>query len=70
MFKIRRLGHVAISVPNIEETVAFYENIVGLEVSDRSDGAVFLRCNAEHHCLAIYPGEKRQLAPSGAGGPG
>ena len=61
MFKIRRLGHVAISVPNIEETVAFYENIVGLEVSDRSDGAVFLRCNAEHHCLAIYPGEKRQL---------
>ena len=61
MFKIRRLGHVAISVPNIEETVAFYENIVGLEVSDRSEGAVFLRCNAEHHCLAIYPGEKRQL---------
>ncbi len=60
-FRITRLGHVAITVPNVEETVAFYESIVGLEVSDRSDGAVFLRCNAEHHCLAIYPGEIRKL---------
>ena len=43
MINIKRMGHVAITVPNVEETVAFYEQIVGLEVSERSDGAVFLR---------------------------
>ena len=48
-------------MPNVEETVAFYESIVGLEVSERSDGAVFLRCDEEHHCLAVYPGEEREL---------
>ncbi|WP_143301257.1 DUF6081 family protein [Candidatus Entotheonella palauensis] len=61
MFKIKRLGHVAITVPNVEEAAAFYENIVGLEISDRIDGAVFLRCNAEHHCLGIYPGATKGL---------
>lgn len=74
MFRIKRLGHVAITVPNVEETAAFYENIVGLDripstssgtqgvpASGRGDGAVFLRCNTEHHCLAIYPGETREM---------
>ena len=61
MINIKRMGHAAITVPNVEETVAFYERIVGLEVSERSDGAVFMRCNAEHHCLAIYPGAERAL---------
>jgi len=61
MINIKRIGHVAITVPNVGETVDFYEQIVGLEVSERGGGAVFLRCNAEHHCLAIYPGEERKL---------
>ncbi len=61
MINIKQIGHAAITVPNVEETVAFYEKIVGLEVSERSDGAVFLRCDEEHHCLAVYPGEKREL---------
>ena len=61
MINIKQIGHVGITVPNVEETVDFYERIVGLEVSERSDGAVFLRCDEEHHCLAVYPGEEREL---------
>ncbi len=61
MTHIKRLGHVGITVPDVERVAAFYENIVGLEISDRADGAVFLRCNNEHHCLGLYPGPQRGL---------
>ena len=61
MFRINRIGHVAIAVPNVEEAVSFYENIIGLQVSERAGGAVFLRCNEDHHCLGLYPGETRAL---------
>ncbi len=58
MVDIKTSTHVAISVPNVEETAEFYEKIVGLETTERIDGAVFLRCNRDHHCLAIYPGKR------------
>ena len=53
---IKRLGQVGMTVPDVERVAAFYEEIVGLEISDRADGAIFLRCDAEHHCLGLYPG--------------
>ena len=58
MIRVRNFTHVGITVPNVEETVEFYEKIVGLETSGRDDGAAFLRCNRNHHCLSIYPGER------------
>ena len=61
IIRIKRLGHVGITVPSVEEAAAFYENIVGLEISDRADGAVFLHCNQQHHCLGLYPGPARGL---------
>ena len=56
MMHIKRLGQVGMTVPDVERVAAFYEEIVGLEISDRADGAIFLRCDAEHHCLGLYPG--------------
>jgi len=61
MIQVKRLGQVGMTVPDVQRVAAFYENIVGLEVSDRAEGAVFLRCNQEHHCLALYPGAPRGL---------
>ena len=61
MINIKRLGHVAFTVSDVEETAAFYEKLLGMEISDRAGEAVFLRCNNEHHCLALYPGEKRGM---------
>ena len=64
MKKIKRISHVGLTVPDVEANVDFYENIVGLEISARVDGAAFLRCNEDHHCLALYPGETRGLPVS------
>ncbi len=60
MPKVTSLGHVGFYVRDIERSVAFYRDILGLPVSDRSPwGAVFMTAQdrlAEHHELLLAPG--------------
>ena len=60
MPKVTSLGHVGLYVRDIERSVAFYRDILGLKVSDRSPrGAVFMTAQdrlAEHHELLLAPG--------------
>jgi catechol 2,3-dioxygenase-like lactoylglutathione lyase family enzyme len=49
----RKLGHVVLWTPRIEAMEKFYAAI-GLRVTDRTAmGMSFLRCNADHHSLAL-----------------
>ena len=60
MPKVTSLGHMGFYVRDIERSVAFYRDILGLKVSDRSPrGAVFMTAQdrlAEHHELYLAPG--------------
>ena len=60
MPKVTSLGHVGVYVRDIERSVAFYRDILGLKVSDRSPrGAVFMTAQdrlAEHHEILLAPG--------------
>ncbi|HLN86444.1 MAG TPA: VOC family protein [Candidatus Limnocylindrales bacterium] len=60
MPKVTSLGHIGFYVRDIERSVAFYRDILGLKVSDRSPrGAVFMTAQdrlAEHHELYLAPG--------------
>src|SRR5690606_35723108 len=56
--RIRRLGHIALTTPDLDRAETFYRQIVGLEVSDREDGAVYLKCNDLHHSLILYQGDR------------
>jgi len=61
-FQLRKLGHVVLNVTDLEAAVRFYTGVLGLEVSDRypdamvPGGMVFLRCNADHHGVALVGG--------------
>lgn len=49
-----KLGHLVLKVRDVQQSVAFYTEIVGLEVSDWIDGhMVFLRAGVDHHDLAL-----------------
>lgn len=49
-----RLGHLVLKVRDIDRSLAFYTQVVGLEVSDWIDhNMVFLRAGADHHDLAL-----------------
>ena len=60
MAKVNSLGHVGVYVRDIERSVAFYRDILGLQVSDRSPrGGVFMTAQdraVEHHELLLAPG--------------
>jgi len=62
-FRYRRLGYAALNVTNLSRSLAFYRDLVGLEVSDSDDTHAALRCGSDHHnlllCKAGEPGLKR-----------
>ena len=68
-FQLRKLGHVVLNVTDIERSVRFYTEVLGLAISDRypdsmvPGGMVFMRCNADHHGVALVGGA-RQSDPS------
>jgi catechol 2,3-dioxygenase-like lactoylglutathione lyase family enzyme len=57
-----RLGHLGIAVRDMDRMVEFYRTVLDMQVSDRMtypEGAalaegVWLRCNADHHALALF----------------
>lgn len=63
-FRIGKLGHVVLNVSDIERSVAFYTQVLGFSVSDVyppdmvPGGMVFMRCNADHHGVALVGGGK------------
>ena len=67
-FAIGKLGHVVLKVRDLSRSVAFYTGVLGFRVSDvypetmMKGGMVFLRCNADHHCLALVGGMEGDAA--------
>ena len=61
-FQLRKIGHVVLNVSDLEAAVRFYTAVLGLQVSDRypetmvPGGMVFLRCNTDHHGVALVGG--------------
>jgi catechol 2,3-dioxygenase-like lactoylglutathione lyase family enzyme len=61
-FQLRKLGHVVLNVTDLDAAVRFYTELLGLTVSDRypdsmvPGGMIFMRCNADHHGVALVGG--------------
>ena len=69
-FQLRKIGHVVLNVVDLEASVRFYTEVLGLEVSDRypdsmvPGGMVFLRCNTDHHGVALVGGAAKTATTS------
>ncbi len=47
------LGHVVYHVENIERSLTFYRDVLGMKISDFIRNLVFFHCNPRHHTLAL-----------------
>ncbi len=58
-FRLRRLAHVAFTTPDPAAQAEFYVECAGLDAAARDGrGNVYLRTNSDHHCLALFPGDR------------
>jgi catechol 2,3-dioxygenase-like lactoylglutathione lyase family enzyme len=58
-FKIVRLGPVYLFAEDLEAALKFYRDTMGFTLTEevlwQSHRCLFLRCNTEHHSLALFP---------------
>ena len=58
-FSIGKIGHVVFNVRDVERSARFYTEVLGFRISDVypeemvPGGMVFLRCNPDHHGVAL-----------------
>lgn len=63
-FSIKKIGHVVLMVEDLERSLAFYTQVLGFRVSDvypdtmMPGKMVFMRCNEDHHGIALVGGGK------------
>jgi catechol 2,3-dioxygenase len=54
---IKRLGHIGLSVADLEASIRFYTDVLGLEVHERREKDAFFRIGADDVLALIqYPG--------------
>lgn len=60
---VSRFGYASINVTNIDKVEKHYTDVVGLRVTDRHAGRIYLQGmeNQDHHCLILNPSDRACL---------
>ncbi|WP_138416323.1 VOC family protein [Aquibacillus sediminis] len=58
--EIAKLGHIALVTSDMEKSLRFFKEVIGLEVTEEVAGTVYLRAwgDFEHHTLSLTPGSE------------
>ena len=66
-----QIGRVHLKVADLDRAVAFYEGVLGFEITQRMPGAVFLGAGGYHHHIGLHTWESAggSPPPAGASGP-
>lgn len=60
--RARKFGHITLNVRDLKAAERFYCGVLGFRVSDRmEDKALWLRCNPDHHGLALIEAPQAKL---------
>nr|WP_295969703.1 VOC family protein [uncultured Bacillus sp.] len=61
MIRYKKLGYVVLSVTNLNKSIDFYENTVGMQFVERENETAYLRSSHDHHNLILQQGEEAGL---------
>ena len=62
MINVRRLAHATLTTPDIERQIAYYTEVVGLTLVERSKDRAYLACKLGLEAIALEPGRGNALA--------
>lgn len=54
---VSKFGFFEVRTPEVERLANYYEQALGLAVTERSDSVVYLTTGSAHHCVVIAEGE-------------
>ena len=57
----RKISHVVLNTSDALTVEAFYTQMLGFKLVDRSRRITFLNCNSDHHSVALVPGSHTSL---------
>ena len=60
-FRYRKLGYAALTVTDLDRSVRFYRDLVGLSLVDQSADTAWLRCSRDPHTLVLTQGPQAGL---------
>ena len=63
-----KFAHFVLRTRNLEESIAWYQTVVGMEVVHRNDFIAFLTYDGEHHRIALVKTPVATPAPPGSAG--
>lgn len=65
--EVAKLGYVALESSNIEASVHFFEQVIGLELTEKVNNSYYFRAwgDFQHHTLSITPGENGKVTHIG-----
>ncbi len=58
-----RIGHVHLKVADIERALGFWRDVLGFEITQQREGAVFLSAGGYHHHIALNTWESKGGSP-------
>ena len=53
-FRYRRLGYAALCVTELDRSIHFYRDLLGLDLVEQTNDTAFLRCSRDHHNLVLH----------------
>ena len=62
MIGVRRIGHAGFTTPDVNRQVAYYTDIMGLTLVDKTPQAAYLASTLDHHSVVIRHGEAPQCS--------
>ncbi len=79
--RIQKMGHIGITVRDLDRSIAFYTEMLGLRLTERFEyppeqvghgvtvsAGAFVRCDATHHCISIFKFKEGVLPPDAPDG--
>ena len=62
--KIKKIGHVVLTVSDIERSTKFWTDVMGFKFSDRNEGGMmFFRNTTDHHTVALVQATEKSELP-------
>jgi catechol 2,3-dioxygenase-like lactoylglutathione lyase family enzyme len=52
MIGVRKISHAAYEMPDVEQQVEYYTEVLGLTLVERDGDAAYLASAIDHHCYA------------------